>query len=595
MRRFWSNEKGSLVVTFALALIPVMALMGAAVDYSRASLARTKMQGALDATALFLSKMPAGYTIDQLVEKATPFFFANYTETEVLDILISVNSITSGKLNISAAGTYTPLMVNLVGVTSFPVAANTEVKWGNSRLRVALVLDTTGSMSSAGKIDALRTSATNLIGQLSAVSTAPEDVYISIIPFVKDVNIGMIGSFDSAIASTYSNWLDFTCWTQEPPYLRGSTLANCPFSGTLGNWIASNTGTTGSPGTWRKAVPGASCPFTTGSFGFQCYDRPRTVSAAATTTSIPYSVSGTTKSTYFGLICTGASTGDTGQRFSYMAGIHYNGCYTTVMDTVNTWTVATGSSASCGNIPTATLSGDTKPWCKCTGSGGSKVCTAQQATHVWRGSTVAAPASTATLANGGWNGCITDRDQSYDVLNTAPATATPATMFKAEQYHYCSPTLSTGVMPLMGLSNNWTALKAKIASLQPDGNTNQGIGIALGWQSLTAQPFTVPTLAANYTYKQIVILMSDGLNTQNRYATTTSAIDTREATTCANAKATGAIIYSIQVNTGGDPTSTVLQNCATDSSKFFMLTSASQMVTTFEQIGTELANLHLSQ
>ena len=138
------------------------------------------------------------------------------------------------------------------------------------------------------------------------------------------------------------------------------------------------------------------------------------MSGAATTTSIPYSYTGTTKSTYFGLVCTGASSGDTGQRYSYMAGIHYNGCYTTVMDTVNTWTVATGSSASCGNIPTVTLTGDTKPWCKCTGSGSGKVCTAQQATHVWRGTTVAAPASTATLASGGWNGCITDRDQNYD-------------------------------------------------------------------------------------------------------------------------------------------------------------------------------------
>jgi hypothetical protein len=416
---------------------------------------------------------------------------------------------------------------------------------------------------------------------------------------VKDSNFGMIGSFDTAIDSNYANWLDFTCWSQEPPYLRGSALLNCPFPGTLGNWIANNTGTTGSPGAWRKAVPGASCPFTTGSFGFQCYDRPRTLSGAVTSTRIPYAVSGTTKSTYFGLICPGASTGDTGNRYSYMAGIHYNGCYTTVMDPVNTWTVATGSSATCGNIPTVTLSGDTKPWCKCTGSGGGKVCTAQQAlVHVWRDPTVAAatPLPTNTLANGGWNGCITDRDQNYDTLNTAPTIALPGTLFKAEQYHYCNPTLSTGVMPIMGLSNNWTALKARIDTLQPAGNTNQSIGIALGWQSLTASPFVIPAYAANYTYKKIIILMSDGLNTQNRYSSTASAIDTREATTCANIKADPTItVYSIQVNTGGDPTSTVLKNCASDASKFFMLTDANALITTFEQIGEEISDLHLSQ
>ena len=34
------------------------------------------------------------------------------------------------------------------------------------------------------------------------------------------------------------------------------------------------------------------------------------------------------------------------------------------------------------------------------------------------------------------------------------------------------------------------------------------------------------------------------------------------AGTCANIKAAGVTIYTIQVNTGGDPTSTLLQNCA---------------------------------
>jgi hypothetical protein len=50
----------------------------------------------------------------------------------------------------------------------------------------------------------------------------------------------------------------------------------------------------------------------------------------------------------------------------------------------------------------------------------------------------------------------------------------------------------------------------------------------------------------------------------------------------------------VQVNTGNDPTSTLLKNCASDSSKFFLLTSANQMVTTFNQIGTALSNLRLS-
>ncbi len=61
--------------------------------------------------------------------------------------------------------------------------------------------------------------------------------------------------------------------------------------------------------------------------------------------------------------------------------------------------------------------------------------------------------------------------------------------------------------------------------------------------------------------------------------------------TCANIKAAGITIYTIQVNTDGDPTSTLLQNCASDPSKFFMLTSANQIVTTFQAIATNLTQV----
>ena len=60
-------------------------------------------------------------------------------------------------------------------------------------------------------------------------------------------------------------------------------------------------------------------------------------------------------------------------------------------------------------------------------------------------------------------------------------------------------------------------------------------------------------------------------------------------------KAAGITLYTIQVNTGGDPTSTLLQNCASDSSKFWMLTSASGIATAFNQIGTNLTQLRVAK
>jgi Flp pilus assembly protein TadG len=51
-RQFKRDREGSIAATFALALIPVVGLVGAAVDYSSANNARTSLQGALDAALL---------------------------------------------------------------------------------------------------------------------------------------------------------------------------------------------------------------------------------------------------------------------------------------------------------------------------------------------------------------------------------------------------------------------------------------------------------------------------------------------------------------------------------------------------------------
>ena len=127
-----------------------------------------------------------------------------------------------------------------------------------------------------------------------------------------------------------------------------------------------------------------------------------------------------------------------------------------------------------------------------------------------------------------WNGCLTDRDQNFDTTNDAPLAG--STLYPAEQYSSC-PTA------LIGLTNDWTTLSNKIDAMQPVGNTNQAIGLQMGWQSLTASPFTVPAQDPNYKYKQVIILLTDGLNTQDRWYNYASSIDARQEKTCANFKA----------------------------------------------------------
>jgi hypothetical protein len=164
---------------------------------------------------------------------------------------------------------------------------------------------------------------------------------------------------------------------------------------------------------------------------------------------------------------------------------------------------------------------------------------------------------------------------------------------------------------MMPLTYDWTTLKNNVNAMQPTGGTDQSVGLAWGWQSLTTGPIPAPAEDSNTTYNRVIILLSDGLNTEDRWpdngdgsTQNGTSIDDRQAQQCTNIKnavdSSGRpmyTIYTIQVNTSSpaDPTSTVLQNCASDRSKFFMLTSSSQIATTFTTIGTALSALRVAQ
>jgi len=437
IRLFGNSQRGNVAITFGLLLLPIIGAVGAAVDYSRANAVKVSLQSALDATTLALSKTAAGMDSAALQSSALKYFQANFTNPAASSLAVTAtyNSQNGTSLTVNGSVEVPTIFMGIFGFNKINLTASNTAKWGNSRLRVALVLDNTGSMADSGKMAALQTATKNLLGQLQSAATVNGDVYVSIVPFVKDVNVDP--------ANYGASWIDWTA-----------------------------------------------------------YD------------------------------------------------------------------AAGGGGGSC-------KPGKYKDQASCIANGGT-----------WSGG----------LSHSSWNGCVVDRGDAsgpssgnYDTNVVAPTTSTPATLFSAEQYASCP-------QAAMGLSYNWSAMTTLVNNMAPAGNTNQAIGLSLGWMSLVGGgPFTSPPMTSGYTYQQIIILLTDGLNTQDRWYTDQASIDARQTLTCTNVRNAGITLYTIQVNTGGDPTSTLLQNCASDSSKFFLLTSADQIVTTFQQIGTSLTQLYLSK
>ena len=185
-----------------------------------------------------------------------------------------------------------------------------------------------------------------------------------------------------------------------------------------------------------------------------------------------------------------------------------------------------------------------------------------------------------------WNGCVMDRDQNNDTNNTAPVAGSNSTKFPAEQFGSCP-------VQLMPMTYDWTALHARVDQMYPAGNTNQTIGLQWAWQSLShTDPLNAPAKDPNYQYKDIIILMTDGLNTENRWSQSQGAVDLRTQKACDNIKAAGITLYTVLVMAGN---STLLQGCATDANKYFVVNDANQLITTFNAIGGQLAKLHIAK
>jgi Flp pilus assembly protein TadG len=433
-RHFAGANGGNVAMIFGIAAVPLLSFIGAAIDYSRANAARSSMQAALDSTALMVAKdLTNGViTTSQISATAQSYFTALYNNKDANSVTINATYTASGSMGstvqVNGSGAVTTDFMKLAGFPNINFDTSSTSAWGTVRMRVAMALDNTGSMAQDGKIGALRTAASSLVDQLSGLSKNAGDVYISVVPFAKDVNVGS--------SNFNQSWIDWTDW-------------------------------------------------------------------------------------------------DAANRTNGTANNH------------NTWT-----------------------------------------------------------------GCVTDRSQPYDTQNTAPASATVATLFPADEYyensqHYCKPGNSPPLQQIMPLSYDWTAIKATINAMQPTGGTNQPIGLAWAWQSLQqTAPLNAPAEDPSYTYKKAIIILSDGLNTEDRWPAYGNGstqfggqIDARQKILCDNIKAQDITVYTIQVNTGtpGDPTSTVLQYCASGSDKFFLVTSSSQVLTVFNSIGTSLAKLRVAR
>ncbi len=147
---FIRAEGGNVAPIFAIACLPILGFVGVAIDYTRVNNARTTMQAALDSTALMVSKDAPTLTPDQLTTRAKAYFTALYNSKEAPNANFSAaytaNTGAGSSVILTSSGTMKTEFLKVAGFPTIDFNVGSTAKWGNTKLRVALALDNTGSM-----------------------------------------------------------------------------------------------------------------------------------------------------------------------------------------------------------------------------------------------------------------------------------------------------------------------------------------------------------------------------------------------------------------------------------------------------------------
>src|SRR3569832_848268 len=594
VRTFLSNRDANVAMMFAISLIPITIAAGAGLDLTRAMIVKSNLTEALDAAALAVGAS-SGLTQDQMRTVAQNYFNANYKADAAYGSPAAV-TLTFGTQSVTAPSSVpmpTTLM-NVAGVHTVYVTSTSTVVWGQTKLWVGLVLDNSGSMcqsdtdpnagspcanpASGTKIASLQTATHNLLTMLQNASANAGDVQVALVPFVKDVNVGT--------ANAGATWIDWSTYA--------TTHGTCDISSKH-----SQSRCTSTHGTWSPVqsaggtctVPGQSsqsgCTSTHGTWtSGSCTIPSKTSQSTCTSSHGPWTAAHCSNSTY------SSKTSCQNNHYTWIArDCHINGPTTqsACTSTFGIWTAGSCNISGISSQSTCTSTYGVWTWIQyvCDLSGYYTQTSCESATAVWH------------TDHTGWNGCVTDRGNSggpdtsnnYDVQKTAPSSST-ASKFMAENYSACPEAITP-------LGYNWTNLSTQVDNMVANGSTSQPIGLVWGWHALsTGDPLNAGTPPANTT--RYIIILSDGLNTQDRWygdgVHQSTSVDDRMDAVCDIAKADGIIIYALFVDIGGTQgNSPVLQICASDSSKYYDLTSASQINAAFQAIGQQITNLRVAQ
>ena len=204
---FVSDRRGSTAMMFSLLIIPLLASVGVLLDYVGAATQRTRLQSAIDTVALRLAQNGSNWDQNRMQTEGDALLralVAGKADIAVTGVTVS-KGVSTVVVNAQAAAVQ---RFSFLGGPTTPVGAKSAAAGSVKKIEIALALDTTGSMSGAGKIEALRTAVANFANVMEAAAKTPDMIRIAMVPFERMVRVPTsLGASNWLRSDLLPNWV----------------------------------------------------------------------------------------------------------------------------------------------------------------------------------------------------------------------------------------------------------------------------------------------------------------------------------------------------------------------------------------------------
>lgn len=197
-RGLGKDHRGSVAIMFGLTVFIIFTIVGSAVDYGRAMLARARLQAAVDSSVLAAARVWQLNNDLQLAEqKAYTQFDSNkpYNPSRVISFTPDMVAATFTMVGETVVKTPFLSFVNHPTITIETRGQALIAGGGNAgtNLEVSLMLDVTGSMAGS-KIEDLKAAAKDLIDIVIWSDQSEYTSRVALAPFSSAINAGSLGS-----------------------------------------------------------------------------------------------------------------------------------------------------------------------------------------------------------------------------------------------------------------------------------------------------------------------------------------------------------------------------------------------------------------